>query len=116
MRVLVVEDNDQVADALACVLTDAGMAVIGPTATPREAERLAIAQSPDLALVDFNLGGEQTAARLIERLRQRKLRVIVMSGLAMAPDSISKNAVFLQKPFSPDELFAAIHQGLHATV
>jgi hypothetical protein len=33
--VLVVEDNIQVADALACVLTDAGMAVMGPTSCLR---------------------------------------------------------------------------------
>jgi DNA-binding response OmpR family regulator len=109
IRVLVVEDNGPVAGALASVLTDTGMAVTGPAATSHEAEQLTMTQSPDLALVDLNLGDE-LAVGLIEWLLQRNLRVIVMSGLAILPMSVSKNAAFLQKPFSADELFAAMRQ------
>ncbi len=109
IRVLVVEDNGQVAGALASVLTDTGMAVTGPAATSHEAEQLTMTQSPDLALVDLNLGDE-LAVGLIEWLRQRNLRVIVMSGLAILPMSVSKDVAFLQKPFSADELFAAMRQ------
>ena len=113
IRVLVVEDNGQVAGALASVLTDTGMAVTGPAATSHEAEQLTMAQSPDLALVDLNLGDELTVG-LIEWLLQRNLRVIVMSGSAILPMSVSKDAAFLQKPFSADELFAAMRQEMLA--
>ncbi len=113
VRVLVVEDNGQVAAALASVLIDTGMTVTGPAATSHEAERLTIAQSPELALVDLNLGGEQ-AVGLIKWLLQRKLRVIVMSGMAILPKMISNDAAFLQKPFGTDELFAAMRQEMLA--
>ena len=113
VRVLVVEDNDHVATALASVLTDTGMTVTGPAATAHEAERLTVAQSPELALVDFNLGGEQ-AVGLIKWLLQRKLSVIVMSGVTILPKSVSNDAAFLQKPFGTDELFAAMRQEMLA--
>ena len=72
VRVLVVEDNGQVAAALASVLIDTGMTVTGPAATSHEAERLTIAQSPELALVDLNLGGEQAVGLIKYSERYRK--------------------------------------------
>jgi DNA-binding response OmpR family regulator len=112
VRVLVVEDNAQVAAALASVLTDTGMTVTGPAATSQEAERLTIAQCPELALVDLNLGGEQ-AVGLIKWLLQRKLSVIVISGATILPKSVN-DAAFLQKPFSADELLVTMRQELLA--
>jgi DNA-binding NtrC family response regulator len=112
-RALVVEDHRSVADALASVLTDAGIEVVGPVATQIEAEQLALAQRPDLALVDLNLGREE-AVDLIPWLLERRLGVIVMSGLAMLPKELGQDIPFLQKPFSGEELLAAMHQGLLA--
>jgi FixJ family two-component response regulator len=63
--------------------------------------------------LDLNLGREQ-AVHLIEWLLQRKLSVIVMSGEGILPKSVSKDALFLQKPFSADELLAAMHQEMLA--
>lgn len=113
VRVLVVEDNYQVAGALKSALTDTGMAVTGPAADPADAKRLVIEQNPELALVDLNLKGE-LAIGLINWLHARGLRVIVMSGLAVPPKSINKTTAFLQKPFGPEELFAALHQAMLA--
>ena len=108
LRALVVEDHRSAAQALASALTDLGMEVVGPAATPVEAEHLAKVQSPDLALVDLNLDGEE-AVDLILWLLKSELRVIVMSGLAVPPKAISKNVPFLQKPFSGEELLAALN-------
>jgi DNA-binding response OmpR family regulator len=107
LRALVVEDHRPAALALASALTDLGVEVVGPAATPVEAEHLTKAQSPDLALVDLNLDGEE-AVDLIQWLLKCELRVIVMSGLAAPPRAISEGIHFLQKPFSGDELFAAL--------
>jgi len=110
LRALVVEDHSPAAEALAFALTDLGMEVVGPAATPLEAEHLTKAQSPDLALVDLNLDGEE-AVDLIQWLVKSDLRVIVMSGLAALPKAIGEDILFLQKPFSGEELLAALHEG-----
>lgn len=39
-----------------------------------------------------------------------------MSGLAVMPKSIGKDAVFLQKPFSADELLATMRQEMLVAV
>jgi DNA-binding response OmpR family regulator len=114
VRVLVVEDNRQVAEALKSSLTDTGMAVAGPADTAIEAQRLVIEGNPELALVDLNLKGE-LATDLINWLHRRGLRIIVMSGMTIPPKSVSKGAAFLQKPFGADELFAAVHQVMLAS-
>lgn len=114
VRALVVEDHKSVAQALVSVLADTGMEVMGPVATPLEAEQLATAQRPDLALVDLDLGGEE-AVDLIQWLLERKLSVIVMSGFAMLPKELGSDILFLQKPFSGEELFEVLHQGLLAS-
>lgn len=113
LRALVVEDHRPAAQALASVLTDMGVEVVGPAATPVEAEHLTKAQSPDLALVDLNLDGEE-AVDLIQWLLKSELRVIVMSGLAMPPNAISDRILFLQKPFSGEELLAALSSSASA--
>jgi DNA-binding response OmpR family regulator len=113
LRALVVEDHMPAAQALAYVLADMGVEVVGPAATPLEAEQLTRARDPDLALVDLNLDGEE-AIDLIQWLLECDLRVIVMSGLAAPPKAIGESIPFLQKPFSGEELLAALHRGTSA--
>lgn len=78
-RVLVVEDHPAVAQALTSALSDMGAEVMGPGASPEDAQRLIRATSPDLALVDFHLANEE-ASELVQWLLKRKLAVIAMSG------------------------------------
>jgi DNA-binding response OmpR family regulator len=115
LRALVVEDHSPAAEALTFALTDLGMEVVGPAATPLEAEHLAKAQTLDLALVDLNLDGEE-AVDLIQWLVKSDLRVIVMSGLATLPKAIGGDIRFLQKPFSGEELHAALLEGSPAAI
>ena len=108
-RVLVVEDGWQVADALKISLERMGMVVAGPVATAREAQYLATECPPDLAVVDVNLKGEM-AYGLIDRMHDRGVRVVVVSGYAVLPSSTKKAAAILQKPFSGAELQATLCQ------
>ena len=62
MRVLLVEDSWQVADALKLLLEKAGMIVSGPVASANEAQSLVAEHSPTLAVVDVNLKGEMAYA------------------------------------------------------
>jgi DNA-binding response OmpR family regulator len=110
--VLVVEDAWHVAKAMKSALEQLGMSVIGPTSTTAEARRLIAVHKPHLALVDVNLKRE-TACELIDELHAQGTPVIVVSGYAVPPVSTEKAVAFLQKPFSGDELIAAIRAAVH---
>jgi DNA-binding NtrC family response regulator len=111
VRVLVVEDAWHVATALKGLLQGLGMQVVGPAATILEAERLAAAHTPEVAVVDVNLKGEM-AYGLVDQLHDSGVRVIVVSGYAVLPSLREKAMVILQKPFNGRDLVAALQ---HAT-
>jgi DNA-binding response OmpR family regulator len=111
VRVLVVEDQWLVANALKLLLEAEGMAVSGPAATTADACRLARDRKLDLAVVDINLKGEKTYA-LIDQLRDQSVRIVVASGYAVIPEVTEKVAAVLQKPFSGHELRAALRRAL----
>jgi DNA-binding response OmpR family regulator len=113
VRVLVVEDAWHVAKALQSALEDLGMRVAGPAARVADAERLLDNEVPDLAVVDVNLKGEM-AYGLIDRLHERGVRVIVVSGYAVLPSSLDKAAAILQKPFSGAALLATLQKVVKA--
>lgn len=109
IRVLVVEDGWQVADALKLSLESIGMIVAGPVATSAEARCLAAEHNPDLAVVDVNLNGEM-AYDLLKWLHGRGTRVVVISGYEDLPRSLEKFAAILRKPFTATALFATLQQ------
>jgi DNA-binding response OmpR family regulator len=109
VRVLVVEDTWLVAKALKTALEGLGMVVAGPASNTADADRLVAEETPDLAVVDVNLKGEM-AYGLIDRMHDRGVRVVVVSGYAVLPSSTKKAAAILQKPFSGAELQATLCQ------
>lgn len=111
VRVLVVEDGWQVADALRITLENMGMIVVGTAATAPEAQQLAGEHKPALAVVDVNLKGEM-AYPLMDWLDERGVRVIVISGYEDHPASLAKFAAILQKPFTASALRTALHRAL----
>jgi CheY-like chemotaxis protein len=114
LRVLVVEDSWHVANALKALLEELGVKVSGPAATPAEAKRLLAELKPDVAIVDNNLKGEM-GYELIDRLNDRGVRVVVISGYAIPQVAQSKVAAVLQKPFSAKALLAILRQVPAAT-
>jgi CheY-like chemotaxis protein len=109
LRVLLVEDSWSVANALKGLLEELGVSVAGPAATPDEADRLLAAHAPDVAIVDLNLGSEM-AYGLIDRLNERGVRVVVISGYAVPQVAQARVAAVLQKPFSARSLLAILRQ------
>ena len=109
LRVLVVEDTWLVAKALKTALEGLGMVVAGPASNTADADRLVAEETPDLAVVDVNLKGEM-AYGLIDRMHDRGVRVVVVSGYAVLPNSTKKAAAILQKPFSGAELRSTLCQ------
>ena len=109
VRVLVVEDGWQVADALRSSLEKLGMHVVGPVATTGAARGLAAEYNPDLALVDVNLKGEM-AYPLMDWLHDRGARIIVISGYGDLPRSLERFAAILHKPFTATALQATLRR------
>jgi DNA-binding response OmpR family regulator len=111
LRVLVVEDQWHVANALRSLLEVEGMEVSGPAGKTADAYRLVSQHKPELAVVDINLKGEM-AYSLIDDLYDRGVRVVVISGYAVPSRLSAKVAAVLQKPFNGPQLLASLRRGL----
>jgi DNA-binding response OmpR family regulator len=110
MRILVVEDNDLVADAITIGLGAAGFAV--DRSASAEAAHTALATEHfDLLVVDVGLPGEDGLS-LVRGLRARGSTqpVLILTArdtLAMKVEALNLGADdFLLKPFEQDELIA----------
>jgi DNA-binding NtrC family response regulator len=106
VRVLVVEDCWHVGSAVKSLLQTYGAGVAGPAATAAAADRLISEQTPDVALVDLSLRGGERADALIDKLHDRGVRVVVMTGYAaLAPATA---AAVLQKPIDDAQLLECV--------
>ena len=112
LRVLVVEDTWQVGKALKSALEGVGMVVAGPVSTVADAELLLADRIPDLAVVDINLKGE-FSYDLIDQMHDQGIRVVVVSGYGVLPNSTAKVAAILQKPFHGRELLETLRRAMH---
>jgi DNA-binding NtrC family response regulator len=108
VRVMVVEDSWHLGVALKNLLRALGAHVVGPVATAAEAEQLISEQTPEVAIVDFNLRHGERAHDLIDRLNDQGIRVIVTSGYTILPLGPEKAAAILQKPIVEAQLFEAL--------
>ena len=108
LRVLIVEDAWQVATGLKQLLEGMGADVAGPVATSANAERLISQRVPDVALVDIHLLKGDTSYGLIDRLRDRGIRTVVITGYSDVSLEPGKAVAVLQKPFSEEVLLAAL--------
>ncbi|MBK8942490.1 MAG: response regulator [Polyangiaceae bacterium] len=111
-RILVVEDEDLVRRAIERTLSSHGYRV-RCTGDPREALAVFEAEGPfDLLVTDVvmpHLGGAALANELTGR--QKDLGVLLISGYSEATDHLGGSSLsrrFLQKPFRPQELLAAV--------
>ena len=110
MRILVVEDNDLVADAITLGLGTAGFAV-DRSASAEAASTALATEHFDLLVIDVGLPGEDGLA-LVRRLRSRGSTqpVLILTArdtLAIKVEALNLGADdFLLKPFEQDELVA----------
>jgi CheY-like chemotaxis protein len=118
-RILIVEDERLVAFAMRRWIEELGYAVVAMVATGAEAVAQALAQRPDVVLMDIRLrdgidGIE--AARQIQA--QAPIPIIYLSAynqeLTRAYLRGPEPAGYLQKPFNPSELERLLAQVLKA--
>jgi len=105
-RILLVEDDLLVSLFLSDLLADAGCEVIGPAATPAEAEQLAAEQTFDFAILDVSLLGG-TSFKAAEILTSRRLPFLFLTayGAAGIREDLGSNPI-LAKPVEVDALRA----------
>ena len=114
--VLVVEDSWQVGTGLKMLLEAWGAEVVGPVATTTDAVRLISERTPDVALVDINLRGGERSYELIDRLYDRGIRIVVISGYVDVSPARGKAAAILQKPMRENLLFESLRPATASNV
>jgi CheY-like chemotaxis protein len=116
-RVLLVEDNPELASSLAASLEESGCSVT-PVGSAQEAERLALAAGSgfDVVLSDIVMPGADGIA-LANRLRKRKpdLPVVLITGYSReVRQAVDIDMEVLAKPCSAQELLGALSRAIAA--
>jgi len=104
LRVLIVEDDPNVATMLVDMLTHVGLHVAHAASTRSEAMELISNGEPiDIAFVDINLDVIRGGADVAKAAAARNLYVIIITGDERVPDDLAGHALLL-KPFPVDRL------------
>jgi DNA-binding response OmpR family regulator len=112
--ILLIEDEPLLAMDVEMTLGAAGFHVMGPADTNEAAFALLRAQSPDLTVLDLNLGSE-LAVPVFDYLAERDKPFIILSGHSrqLVP-ARHQNRPFLQKPYQTAALLRLVHETLAA--
>jgi CheY-like chemotaxis protein len=107
-RILLVEDEMLVAMLLEDMLAEAGHTIIGPLARVDQAVKAAQEQTPDLAILDVNVGGDEVYP-VAEVLAARGIPFAFATGYgAQGLRDPWQHRPTLQKPFHRNDLFAMV--------
>jgi len=115
-RVLVVDDEPDMAESLRRILVRAGFEVVVETDARCALERVAT-ETPDLIVTDLAMPG-LSGIELMTQLQARHVEVpvIVETGLAPSDEvlaAIERGAAdYLAKPFAPEELVLRVRKAL----
>jgi CheY-like chemotaxis protein len=104
VSILLVEDSWHVGKAMKGLLRVLGADVVGPAATTADAERLVAECTPDIAIVDINLRHGETSSNLIDRLLEKHVSVIIVTGYAAVSVPPRNVEAILEKPVSKEQL------------
>jgi CheY-like chemotaxis protein len=119
-RILVVEDQPELAELIRYLLEPAGYTVTVTTDPAAAIAQIHTGAHPDLLLTDVVMPG-MTGSELAKALRVRRpgLRVLYMSGYTagvLNPQGhLDTGSALLQKPFNRESLLAAIDRALTPT-
>lgn len=105
-RVLIVEDNPALAYDLKDLLTELGVAPIGPALTLQTGLNLTREHAPDAALLDIDLGDGELVWPLASELQKMEVPVVFISVDCTKkhfPERFQK-AVCLEKPATEDRV------------
>lgn len=119
IRILIVDDIPETRDHLTKLLSfESDLVVVGTAASGHEAIELAEALRPDVVLMDINMPDMDGIATTEQLATRVPTAAVVMMSVQGEADYLRRSMLagareFLVKPFSSDELTAAIRQ-VHA--
>ena len=110
-RTLIVEDEALIALGLEEMAQDAGCAVVGPVGNVDEALSIIQSQPIDMALLDFNLGGE-TSLPVAHALRSRGVPFTFLTGYNYLPEEATAlcSAKYAHKPCRQSDIERVLHE------
>ncbi len=113
-RVLLVEDDDEVAKLTSEMLEQLGFEVMRAASGPAALGALANGRSVDLVLSDIMMPGGMNGVELAREIKKRRrgLPVLLTSGYAEAvrPEAEAEGVRILPKPYRLAELSSALHK------
>ncbi len=110
LRILLVEDEAMISMLFEDMLIDSGAAVVGPASSVATALKMIATEQIDGALLDVNLGGEQSFA-VADALIERNIPFVFVTGYGGAGvRDRYPEAPTLQKPFVTEDLQRALQQ------
>ena len=118
IKILVVEDEIIIADNICNTLENLGYQALEPAMNYSEAIELIETKNPDMAILDIQLSGSKTGIDLANKIKNTYDFPFIF--LTSNADKITVNEAkklappaYLIKPFTKDELYAAIEITLH---
>lgn len=112
-RVLLVEDEPLIAMHVEDVLTGLGCAVVGIASNNRQAIELLDGRTPDVAVLDINLGNNETSYLTADALAARSIPFVLLSGYSRTGQRpVDRIRPWVQKPVDDKELIAALRSAL----
>jgi DNA-binding response OmpR family regulator len=116
LRILIVEDEAVTAADLHDELVAQGYEVTGTVDTAEAALISAIANKPDLVLMDINLSGSNDGVFAARSLRGKEIPVIFLTAhyddQTLATAKLTAPVGYITKPFNPHQLGVAIEIGI----
>ena len=114
-RVLLVEDNEELADVTAALLATYGASAERASSPQQALERLAGNEPFDVVLSDIVMPGAMDGIALAHELRERRpeLPVVLISGYSSALAGAYEFPV-LHKPCTPEQLLGALQRAIEA--
>lgn len=108
-KILVVEDEPLVALLVADILQEAGCTVVGPAYDVNTALRFFEYDSPDAAVLDINLGNDQTSAPVADVLERAGIPFIYATGYGAAALRLKdRHKPRIDKPFDKQTLLRTL--------
>jgi CheY-like chemotaxis protein len=107
LQVLVVEDEILIAMLLSDMLAELGYDTVGPVADVDRALAAIDQGGFDLAILDVNLNGRQSAA-VAEKLKARQVPFVFATGYSLQAPPDFEAVPTLQKPFQLHDLRKAL--------
>lgn len=114
-KIMIVEDEDEIAQLIKLILVNHGLIVNAVVATGEEAVELALATHPDLVLMDVKLRGKMdgiTAAQEIRKSADIPILFISAYSHTIGRAITTKPSGYLTKPFTREGLIRKVEMAL----